>query len=317
MDFFPGLAVNAWKVVSRRSTRTGSGRTRRTLGPPAIDNDMVGYTIDGVCGTGETGLAESSSDDDLERELSRKAGAPGRACTAKGLVVRRMLLTCRSTPSRSDLSAATCGDIGAHVDDLDRGEHLWLPRGEHLQAVQYQKWKAWAARQGWATEFLDHAVTIEANEDKLLGFLGYLGWLGASFASHAEHVDMGGAADGPPPRGYGGESFRRHHGAHSAQHGLVLHVEGEGVLQIEWHGLRDGAERRESELSEDGSGGLRDPPVSQNQDRPGGLRTCKTMYRSGVAGLCVASALRAFRSSCSSALRRWPRGSEADFPMGE
>ena len=56
MDFFPGLAVNAWQVVSRRSTRTGSGRTRKTLGPPAIDNDMVGYTIDGVCGTGETGL---------------------------------------------------------------------------------------------------------------------------------------------------------------------------------------------------------------------------------------------------------------------
>ena len=82
------------------------------------------------------------------------------------------------------------GDVGAQVDE-------WIEEnicGYHAESTSkqyagiYQKWKAWAARQGWATEFLDRTMTVEANEDKLLGFLGYLGWLGASVATMKQAV---------------------------------------------------------------------------------------------------------------------------------
>ena len=52
----------------------------------------------------------------------------------------------------------------------------------------YGKWRAWARRQGWHSEFLDKGFPAEDNEEKLLGFLGYLGWLGASAATIKQAV---------------------------------------------------------------------------------------------------------------------------------
>ena len=52
----------------------------------------------------------------------------------------------------------------------------------------WQKWVAWARRQGWETEYLDPKGDKLDNENKLLGFLGYLGWLGSGSATIKQAV---------------------------------------------------------------------------------------------------------------------------------
>ncbi|CAE7377685.1 unnamed protein product, partial [Symbiodinium necroappetens] len=82
------------------------------------------------------------------------------------------------------------GDVGMCVDEwVDENLCGYLAESTTKQyAGVYGKWKAWARRQGWATEFLDKSVATEENENKLLGFLGYLGWLGASPATLKQAV---------------------------------------------------------------------------------------------------------------------------------
>ena len=138
------------------------------------------------------------------------------------------------------------------------------------------------ARQGWATEFLARANATEVNEDKLLGFLGYLGWLGASVATLKQAVFA--VKDGHKRNGQGDPTERMFRlwmllgalekrapkkprrlgvtpsmmkwvrenigpqpGA-TAQHGLVLHAAGKGVLRFQRRRLCNGASRRRLEV---------------------------------------------------------------------
>ena len=78
------------------------------------------------------------------------------------------------------------GDVGPRVVDEWVEENLCgylAPSATKQYSGVYGKWKAWARRQIWDTEFLNKAERVEGNKDWLLGFLGYLGWLGASVAT--------------------------------------------------------------------------------------------------------------------------------------
>ena len=75
-----------------------------------------------------------------------------------------------------------CGEVGDRVEE-------WLeenmqgdksPATEKAYASAWSKWKAWAKRQGWLSEYLDRSEDAVERENKLLAYVGYLGWLGAS-----------------------------------------------------------------------------------------------------------------------------------------
>ena len=77
------------------------------------------------------------------------------------------------------------GDVGPKVDEwIEENLRGYLaPSTTKQYSGIYGKWRAWARRQGWDSEFLNKAEKVEENEDKILGFLGYVGWLGASVAT--------------------------------------------------------------------------------------------------------------------------------------
>eukprot|EP00435_Cladocopium_sp_Y103_P042118 s923_g11.t1 len=75
-----------------------------------------------------------------------------------------------------------CGEVGDRVEE-------WLeenmqgdksPATEKAYNSAWAKWKAWARRQGWLSEYLDRSQDAVERENKLLAYVGYLGWLGAS-----------------------------------------------------------------------------------------------------------------------------------------
>ena len=75
-----------------------------------------------------------------------------------------------------------CGEVRDRVEE-------WLEENmtgdksaatERAYAGAWSKWKAWARRQGWLSEYLDRTEDAVERENKLLAYIGYLGWLGAS-----------------------------------------------------------------------------------------------------------------------------------------
>ena len=81
-------------------------------------------------------------------------------------------------------------EVGALIDewvDENLCGHLAKSTSRQYASV-HGKWKAWARRQGWISEFLLKEQRTEENQDKLLGFLSYLGWLGASPATMKQVV---------------------------------------------------------------------------------------------------------------------------------
>jgi hypothetical protein len=75
-----------------------------------------------------------------------------------------------------------CGEVKDRVEE-------WLeenmqgdksPATEKAYASAWMKWKAWAKRQQWISEYLDRTEDAVERENKLLAYVGYLGWLGAS-----------------------------------------------------------------------------------------------------------------------------------------
>ncbi|CAE7036810.1 unnamed protein product [Symbiodinium sp. CCMP2592] len=131
-------------------------------------------------------LPASSSEDEAEDD-PRRAGAPrggtrrGKAEAAHGAAQVHI----EPGPVRP-----FTGEVGAHVEEwVEDNLCGYLADSTAKQyAGIYSKWRAWSARQGWPTEFLDKSEPVEANENKLLGFLGYLGWLGNSVASLKQAV---------------------------------------------------------------------------------------------------------------------------------
>ncbi|OLP75601.1 hypothetical protein AK812_SmicGene44576 [Symbiodinium microadriaticum] len=236
------------------------------------------------------------------------------------------------------------GDVGAQVDE-------WIEEnicGYHAESTSkqyagiYQKWKAWAARQGWATEFLDRTMTVEANEDKLLGFLGYLGWLGASVATMKQAVFA--IKDGHKRGGQGDPTEKMFHlwmllGALenrapnkprrlgvtpnmliwvASWMGPNLATTAEeafdatmllAALNTAWFFMWGADLKLNEEDDPEGYVTLQFRKTKTDQEAFG---TCKTMYESGVEGLCVVSALRAFRAR---APQRFGTGSEALKPL--
>ena len=82
------------------------------------------------------------------------------------------------------------GDVRERVDE-------WLEEnlaGDKSQATEkayasaWNKWIAWAKRQGWQDEFLHRAGDAVENENKVLAYVGYLGWLGASPNTIRQHL---------------------------------------------------------------------------------------------------------------------------------
>ena len=132
-------------------------------------------------------LPESSSEDEGDGNGARRAGAP-----RKG--VRRGKAEAVQAEAQVQLDQGPVrpftGEVGTYVDEwVEDNLCGYLADSTMKQyAGIYYKWKAWSARQGWPTEFLDKSVPVEANENKLLGFLGYLGWLGCSVATLRQAV---------------------------------------------------------------------------------------------------------------------------------
>lgn len=65
------------------------------------------------------------------------------------------------------------------------------PSTEKAYAGSWAKWKAWAKRQGWPSEYLSRKGDPVQNENYVLSFIGYLGWLGASSATIRQARDQG------------------------------------------------------------------------------------------------------------------------------
>ncbi len=82
------------------------------------------------------------------------------------------------------------GRVAARVED-------WLEENmagdkaastERAYAGSWAKWKAWAKRQGWESEYLNRKADPVENENKVMAFIGYLGWLGGSSATLKQAV---------------------------------------------------------------------------------------------------------------------------------
>ena len=62
------------------------------------------------------------------------------------------------------------------------------PATEKAYGGVWAKWRAWARRQRWLSEYLDRSESTVERENKLLGFVGYLGWLGASVNTIRQNI---------------------------------------------------------------------------------------------------------------------------------
>ena len=140
----------------------------------------------GVAGGRRNGEAGSDSEDEDGdgRAGGRKAKRGGERTTVDE-ALGNAAMTDQVAP-RQPFS----GGIGVLVEEwIEENLCGYLADSTTKQyAGVYGKWRAWAKRQGWHTEFLDKAFPAEDNEEKLLGFLGYLGWLGSSAATLKQAV---------------------------------------------------------------------------------------------------------------------------------
>eukprot|EP00435_Cladocopium_sp_Y103_P010990 s1238_g2.t2 len=83
-----------------------------------------------------------------------------------------------------------CGEVGERVEEwLEENMHGdKSPATEKAYAGAWAKWKAWARRQEWVSEYLDRSEDAVERENKLLSYVGYLGWLGASVNTIRQNI---------------------------------------------------------------------------------------------------------------------------------
>ena len=134
-------------------------------------------------------LSDSSDEDEIVVEGGQDAGRAGGRKPAR----REKAIVAvgeAAVEADHDLGRPFEGEVGARVDEwIEDNLCGYLAESTTKQyAGIYGKWRAWARRQGWPTEYLDKARAVEENENKLLGFLGYMGWLGASPATLKQAV---------------------------------------------------------------------------------------------------------------------------------
>ena len=116
-------------------------------------------------------------DDDEPEEESRKAGGRKRKIED---VVASVAVAKELTPPRPFR-----GDVGDRVEEWVE-EHLAGDKATSTEKAyqgSWTKWRTWAKRQGWISEYLNYKDDPVENENKVLAFVGYLGWLGASAAT--------------------------------------------------------------------------------------------------------------------------------------
>ncbi|CAE7256585.1 unnamed protein product [Symbiodinium microadriaticum] len=256
------------------------------------------------------------------------------------------------------------GEVGAKVDEwIEDNLCGYLAESTTKQyAGVYGKWRAWAKRQGWATEFLDKSLPAEENENKLLGFLGYLGWLGASpatlkqavFAIKDGHKRGGqgdptekmfrlwmllGALDKRTPKaprrlGVTPEMIRWITSTFAVKPETAAQEKFDAVMVkaavlmawffmlrakeycesngIDYGMILRGADLKFLEDSEQGDQKGVTMQFRKTKTDQEAYGTCKTMYESGIPGICVVSALLEYRSI---APQRFDQGSEALQPL--
>ena len=141
---------------------------------------------------GECGDASDEEFGELELSCERSfARAGGVSRTARNAPAKvREILGDSIIAEQSGALPPFDGGVGTLVEDwIEQNLCGYLRDSASKQnAGVYGKWRAWAKRQGWPTEYLNKADRTEENEDKLLGFLGYLGWLGCSVATIKQAV---------------------------------------------------------------------------------------------------------------------------------
>ncbi|CAE7778356.1 unnamed protein product [Symbiodinium sp. CCMP2592] len=311
---------------------------------------------------GEAMWLSDSSDDDGGECVWSSARAAGRRATRRGKAVEAV----GEAQIRDDGfdTRPFDGGIGAMIDEwIEDNLCGYLAESMTKQyAGVYAKWKAWARRQGWPTEFLDKALATEGNENKLLGFLGYLGWLGASpatlkqavFAIKDGHKRGGqgdptdkmfrlwmllGALDRKTPKSprrlgvtpemlkWIDQAFATNESS-SAQEKFDAAMIKAAVL-VAWFFMLRAKEYCESNgidyamilrgadlkfldaITEEGLKGvtMQFRKTKTDQEAYG---TCKTMYESGVKGVCVVTALEEYKRI---APQRFDCGSEALQPL--
>ena len=118
---------------------------------------------------------ESDSDEDQPR----KAGGKRSKMTPSELAekVSKTMVSNVGAPIRP-----FCGEVKERVEEWleDNMTGDKSPATERAYAGGWEKWKAWARRQQWLSEYLSPKEDPIERENKLLAFIGYLGWLGAS-----------------------------------------------------------------------------------------------------------------------------------------
>ncbi|CAE7150879.1 unnamed protein product [Symbiodinium necroappetens] len=211
---------------------------------------------------------------------------------------------------------------------MDRGQLVCLFGREHHKqyAGVYGKWRAWAKRQGWATEFLDKSLPAEENENKLLSFLGYL--LGASPATLKQAVFA--IKDGHKRSGQGDPTEKMFRlwmllggpGQKEKFDAIMI----EAAVLMAWFFMLRAKEYCESNGIDYGmilrGTDLKFLDGPDHGDQLGVTRqfrktktdqeaygTCKTMYESDISGICVVTALLEYRSI---APQRFDKGSESE-----
>lgn len=83
-----------------------------------------------------------------------------------------------------------CGEVGERVEEwLEENLHGdKAPATEKAYAGAWSRWRAWAKRQQWPSEYLDRSEDAVQRENKLLAYVGYLGWLGASVNTIRQNI---------------------------------------------------------------------------------------------------------------------------------
>eukprot|EP00435_Cladocopium_sp_Y103_P033871 s4663_g8.t1 len=110
------------------------------------------------------------------------------------------------------LQAGVVGDFNVQaqieewLDDHMQGDQADSTKKAYQSA--WQRWKDWAARQGWGTPYLNPKGDPIENEDKILGYIGYLGWLGASVATLKQAIFA--VKDAHKRAGYGDATGKMH-----------------------------------------------------------------------------------------------------------
>ena len=138
-----------------------------------------GYVVNRWAEAWWLSMLDESTESEEEAEIQYKAGG------------RRKKMTSQEVAEKVSSQFVTGVGLAVRPFHGEVGDRIeeWLeenmqgdksPATEKAYASAWNKWKAWAKRQGWLSEYLDRSEDAVDRENRLLAYVGYLGWLGAS-----------------------------------------------------------------------------------------------------------------------------------------